>query len=81
MKLPDKVYDVLKWVALFFLPGLATFYGIVGKTCDIPHTDAVVIIISALATFIGTCIGISQYTINKEKKNEQAEAEQTTEDK
>ncbi len=69
MKLPDNVYNILKWVSLIFLPALATFYGLIGKACDIPHTDTVVIIISGLAAFIGTCIGVSQLTINKEKKD------------
>ena len=31
MKLPNKVYDVLKWVALICLPALATFWGVISK--------------------------------------------------
>ena len=30
MKLNDKIYDVLKWIALIFLPAFAVFYGAVG---------------------------------------------------
>lgn len=78
MKLPDNVYNFLKWLAILALPALATFYGVIGKVWDIPHTAEIVTTVSAVATFIGTLIGISQYNINKEKKNGEQE---TTEDK
>ena len=73
MKLSDDVYKFLKWLALLALPGLATFYGIVGKTWDLPYTAEIVTTVSALATLVGTLIGISQYNINKEKKNGEQE--------
>ena len=78
MKLPDNVYNFLKWLAILALPALATFYGVIGKVWDIPHTTEIVTTVSAVAVFIGTLIGISQYNINKEKKNGEQE---TTEDK
>lgn len=72
MKLPDNVYNFLKWLALLALPALATFYGVIGKVWDIPHTTEIVTTITAIGVLIGTLIGVSQYNINKEKsKNEQ----------
>ena len=65
MIFPDKVYNILKWISVIVLPALATLYGVIGKACDIPQTDTVVIIISAVATFIGTLIGVSTVSYNK----------------
>lgn len=78
MKLPDDVYNFLKWLGLIALPALATFYGVVGKVWDLPYTAEIVTTITAVATLIGTLIGVSQYKINKEKN--ESEAEQTTKD-
>lgn len=66
MKLNNKVYDVLKWVALLLLPALATFYGIVGKTWGLPYVEQVVVTVNALGVFIGAIIGLSTATYNKE---------------
>ena len=35
MKLSNKVYDILKWIALVAHPALITFYGVGGATCGI----------------------------------------------
>lgn len=64
----NKVYDVLKWITLIFLPALITFYGVIGNTCSIPYTEVVLTIATAFNTFLGTCLGISNYNYNKEEK-------------
>lgn len=64
----NKVYDVLKWITLIFLPALITFYGVIGNTCNIPYTKVVLTIATAFTTFLGTCIGISNYNYKKENK-------------
>ena len=69
MKLPDNVYQFLKWLGLIALPALATFYGVIGKVWDLPHTTEIVATITAVGVLIGTLIGVSQYNINKEKEN------------
>lgn len=71
MKLSDNVYNFLKWLCLIALPALATFYGVVGKIWDIPHTTEIVTTITAIGAFIGTLIGVSQYNINKEKSKDE----------
>ncbi len=70
MKLPDSVYNLLKWLALLAIPALATFYGVIGKVWDLPYTAEIVTTLTAIGTLIGTLIGVSQYNINKEKKEE-----------
>lgn len=67
MVLPDKVFDVLKWILQVFVPALIT---LISSLAIIYHFDAEVIIltIGAISTFIATLIGISN--INYKKQDE-----------
>lgn len=60
--IPDKVYQVLKWVALILLPAIAVLVSTIGPEWGIPNINGVVTTINAIALFIGTCIGASQLT-------------------
>lgn len=60
--IPGKVYQVLKWIALIFLPALAVFIGTVGPQWGMSNVESIVITINAIGLFIGTCIGLSQIT-------------------
>lgn len=59
MKFKNKTYDRLKTICLIILPALATFYGSLGKIWNFPYTEQVVLTITALDTFLGACLGIS----------------------
>ena len=65
MKLSNKTYDTLKWIALVALPALTTFYGVVGATCHIPYTQEVLTIAVAFDTMLGTMLGFSASRYNK----------------
>lgn len=58
--LPDKAYQILKWVGLILMPALAALIGAVGPAWGLPKVDAIVLTINALGTFIGVIIGASQ---------------------
>lgn len=62
----NKVYDVLKWITLVFLPALTTLVGVILNTFNIECTDIVLTIMTALTTFMGAVLGISN--INYKKK-------------
>lgn len=66
MKLSNKTYDILKWIAMVAIPAFLTFYGVIGATCDIPYTQEVLTIGAAFNTFLGTLLGISTSKYNKE---------------
>ncbi len=66
MKLPDKVYDILKWIALIALPACATFYAALAKIWGMPYELEIPATIMAVDTFIGVLIGVSTYNYNKE---------------
>lgn len=67
MKLPDKVYDVLKWITLIFLPALTSLVGIILNCFQVNCTDNVLTIMAAITTFMGTILGLSTINYKKEK--------------
>ena len=68
MRLSNKVYDILKWIALVFIPALIVFYGVIGNTLNIPYTDIVLTIMGAFDVFMGSLLGISTAQYNKNIK-------------
>lgn len=68
--LNDKIYEILKWVALIALPALATLISVIlplWNICDESVVNAVVGTITALATFLGTLLGVSTMKYRKSK--------------
>lgn len=61
----NKVYDILKYVALIFLPALTTFVGVVLQCLNVSCTDTVITIMTAFDVFLGTILQISTYNYNK----------------
>ena len=58
----NKVYDVLKWISLVFLPALITFAGVVMNSFQWEYTDIALTIAVAFNTFLGTVLGVSNIT-------------------
>lgn len=65
----NKTYDVLKWIALVFLPALTTFLGVVLKVTGCEHTDMILTILVAFDTFLGSVLGISNTLYTKDGNN------------
>lgn len=63
----DKIYDILKWVAMLFLPALATLISVVFAVWNIPYGDQISKTIMALDAFLGACLGISHIQYKKEQ--------------
>lgn len=72
MRMSDKVYDVLKWIAQYLLPASATLYFALANIWGFPYAEQVVGTISAIDTFLGVMLGIStiQYNKDNEEKRE-----------
>lgn len=68
MILPDKIYNVLKWLCLIFAPALITLLTTIFTLYGIPNVEIVTGTIAAIATFVGALIGVSSKAYNK--KNE-----------
>lgn len=65
MIFPDKVYDVLKWVALVVLPGLGALYAALAQLWGWPFIDEIPGTLLAICAFLGALIGISTAGYNK----------------
>ena len=61
----DRVYRVLKWICILFLPALATLWFTLGKIWGFPYLAEVEGTIVAIDTFLGALIGISTLQYNK----------------
>ena len=59
MKLSNRTYDILKWVALVVIPASATLVLTVGKIWGLPYYDNIGATISAIGLFIAAIIGVS----------------------
>lgn len=65
MKLPNNVYDVLKWACLIAVPALITLISTLGTIYGQDMTT-VTATIGAVATFVGALIGISNSNYYKD---------------
>ena len=59
MKLSNKAYDVLKYIAQIVLPGLATLYVTVAGIWGLPYAEAISGTIMAVDFFLGGLLKIS----------------------
>lgn len=67
MKLPDKLYDVLKWITMIVLPALATAYVGLAAIWGWPFADEVAKTTAVICTLLGALLGISTAQYNKDK--------------
>ena len=67
MKLKNKVYDVLKWIAIIGLYGLSVLVAGLGEIWGIPYTNEIVKTINLVGAVLGIWLGISNYNYKKEK--------------
>ena len=76
----DKLYDILKIIALIVLPAVTTFVGTTLTALNFEYTEVVVVIMTAFDTMIGTIIkkissnyyknNVSNETVNNIKESE-----------
>ena len=59
MKLSNRTYDILKWIAMYLLPAIGTLYFAVASIWGLPYGEQVVGTITAVDTFLGVILGIS----------------------
>jgi hypothetical protein len=69
MKLPDKVYDILKWIAMVAIPAVATGYVCLAAIWGWPYASEVAKTASTICTLLGTLLGISSAQYYKDGRN------------
>ena len=61
----NKMYDVLKYIAMVVLPAIATLYFALAGIWGFPYGEEIVGTITAIDTFLGVLLGISSAKYNK----------------
>ena len=59
MKMSNKVYDALKWVALVALDAIGLFYQTLSAIWNLPYGDEVLATCVAVSVCLGTLLQIS----------------------
>ena len=62
----NKVYDVLKWIAMVCLPAIATLYLALSGIWGWPYGEEIVGTITAIDTCLGVLLGISSAQYKKQ---------------
>lgn len=68
MPLPDKIYDTLRYVSNYVLPGLGTLYFALAQIWGFPYGQQVVGSITAVVTFLNVLLGASTVTYNQQNE-------------
>lgn len=61
----NKVYDVLKYVAMIGLPAVATLYAALAAAWGWPNAEQIIATITAVDTFLGALLQISSKQYSK----------------
>ena len=61
----NKTYDILCWIQRIFLPALGTLYFALSGIWGFPYGEQIVGTVTAIVTFLGVILGISDYNYNK----------------
>ena len=61
MALSNKVYDVIKWIAQYLLPALATLWITLAKIWNLPFGTEIGATITGIDLFLGAILGISSH--------------------
>lgn len=69
MKISDKTYDILKWVAQYALPATGTLYFALASIWGLPYGEQIVGTITAVDTFLGVLLGMSTAKYKKDGEN------------
>ena len=65
LQMDNKVYDILKWVAMLFLPALAVLVKTIFAVWQLPYGEEISTSIMAIDAFLGAILGISHISYTK----------------
>jgi hypothetical protein len=66
MKLSNKAYDIMKWIAQYLLPAVGALYFALSQIWGLPYGEQIVGTITAIDAFLGAILGISTMNYKKE---------------
>lgn len=65
MKMSNKTYDILKFIAQIVLPAAGTLYSALAGIWGFPYGEEIVATIVAIDTALGALLGLSTMQYNK----------------
>lgn len=68
MKLSNKAYDTLKFIAMIALPAVGALYFALAGIWGLPYGEEIVGTITAIDAFLGALLGLSTAQYNKTNK-------------
>ena len=69
MKLSNKAYNVIKYIAQYILPAIGTLYFALAGIWGLPYAEQIVGTVTAVDTFLGVILGISSKRYNDSIEN------------
>ena len=73
MKMTNKTYDLLKWVALIARPAVVTFVAAVGVIWGLSDTAQIAATIAAVDALLGACLQVSSANYVEKKFDDEAD--------
>lgn len=73
MKLPDKVYDWLKWLVVIVLPAIGALYTGLSQIWTLPYAAEIPATITVICAFLGAVLCISTAQYNKDEFTDYSE--------
>lgn len=71
MRIPDTLYDWLKWTCMICIPAVTTAYVGLSAVWGWPYAEEIAKTSAVVCTLIGALLGISTAEYNKEKNKEE----------
>ena len=68
IRISNKAYDVIKWIAQLLLPALGTLWFGLSEIWGIPLKTEIVGSVTAVDAFLGVILGISSANYNKNRE-------------
>ena len=65
MVMNNKIYDILKWIAMVVIPAIGTLYFALAGIWGWPYGEQIVGTLTAIDTFMGIVLGISSAQYKK----------------
>ena len=66
MKMSNKTYDIMVWIAQIVLPAIGTLYAALSGIWGFPYGEQVVGTITAVDVFLGALLKVSSANYNKQ---------------
>ena len=76
MRIPDRIYDVLKWLVLVVIPAFTTAYVGLSAVWGWPYAEPIAKTSAIVCTLLGSILGISTIAYNKENDTSVEEDEE-----